>query len=78
MDVAYLRELAEEGAAIHSDPQPEREVCDGLLWALDEIDRLRAVALQHVPHSYEGDCPDELDRTRRDKNCPACGLLGDA
>lgn len=42
MDKEYLRELAEEGAAIHSDPQPEREVCDGLLWALDEIERLRA------------------------------------
>ena len=41
MDREYLRELAEEGAAIHNDPQPEREVCDGLIWALDEIERLR-------------------------------------
>ena len=48
MDKAYLRELAEEGAAIHSDTQPEREVCDGLLWALDEIERLRTAALDVI------------------------------
>lgn len=41
-----------------------------------ERDRLLSVALQYVPHAYEGDCPDELDRTRRDPNCPACKLLG--
>jgi hypothetical protein len=46
--------------------------------AMAEIERLRAVALEHVPHAYEGDCPDELDRTRRDRNCPACRLLGAA
>ena len=41
MDTKYLRELAEEGAALHSESQPEREVCDGLLWALAEIERLK-------------------------------------
>ena len=46
--------------------------------AMAEIERLRAVALLHVPHAYEGDCPDELDRTRRDRTCPACRLLGAA
>ena len=42
MDTEYLRELAEEGAGLHSENQPEREVCDGLLWALAEIERLHA------------------------------------
>lgn len=32
-----LRELAQEGAAMHSEEMPERQVCDGLLWALDEL-----------------------------------------
>ena len=44
--------------------------------AVGEIERLRAVALEHIPHKYEGDCPDELDRSRRDKTCPACLILG--
>jgi len=37
-----LRELAQEGAALHSEEMPERQVCDGLLWALAEIERLQA------------------------------------
>lgn len=41
-----------------------------------EITRLRSLALRHIPHAYEGDCPDELDRTRRDKGCAACQILG--
>lgn len=45
MDTKYLRELAEEGAALHSESQPEREVCDGVLWALAEIERLRGALL---------------------------------
>ena len=40
-----------------------------------ELVALRAVALQHIAHTYEGDCPDELDRSRSDKNCPACRVL---
>lgn len=44
-DALHLRGLAEEGAALHSAEQPEREVCDGLLWALSEIERLRGVLL---------------------------------
>ena len=36
-----LRELAKEGAALHSPNQPERLICDGLLAALDENKRLR-------------------------------------
>lgn len=57
----------------------ERERCALLenTWA-GEIALVRAVALEHVPHAYEGDCPDELDRTRRDRNCPACQILGAA
>ena len=42
----------------------------------DEIERLRAVALQHISHSYEGGCPDDLDQMLRDPNCPACQVLG--
>lgn len=38
-----LRDLAQEGAALHSEEMPERQVCDGLLWALAEIERLHAV-----------------------------------
>lgn len=41
-----------------------------------EIDRLRSVALQHISHSYEGGCPDDLDQMLRDPNCPACQVLG--
>ncbi len=37
-----------------------------------------AVALGEVQHTYQGDCPDELDRNRRDPECPACRILGDA
>ncbi len=44
MDTKYLRELAEEGAALHSEPtMPERQVCDGLLWALAERENLVTV-----------------------------------
>lgn len=45
MDIESLRELAEEGAALHNENQPEREVCDGLLWALAEVERLRGALL---------------------------------
>lgn len=55
MDKEYLRELAEEGAAIHSDPQPEREVCDGLIWALDEIERLRSALRGLLAFDLEND-----------------------
>ena len=43
---------------------------------LAEIDQLRSVALQHVLHAYEGDCPDENDKTLRAYGCPACLILG--
>lgn len=45
-----LRELAKEGAALHRLGQPEREICDGLLAALDENNRLRS-ALWHVQYT---------------------------
>jgi hypothetical protein len=41
-----LRELATEGAALHSPGQPEHTVCTGLLAALDEVERLRAQVKQ--------------------------------
>lgn len=31
-----------------------------------------------VDHLYDGDCPDQLDRTRRDPACPACQALDKA
>ena len=43
---------------------------------LNDNQRIRAVALQHVLHNFEGDCPDDNDSTLRDANCPACKILG--
>lgn len=40
-----------------------------------EREQLRALARDHVRHVFAGDCPDELDRSRRDPNCPACAVL---
>ena len=63
-------------------PADSAEEADGA-WvryedAMAALAQMRAVALEHMPHAYEGDCPDELDRTRRDSKCPACRLLGAA
>ncbi|MEY8688465.1 MAG: hypothetical protein AB9M53_01115 [Leptothrix sp. (in: b-proteobacteria)] len=41
-----------------------------------EVEALRADGVGHIPHKYAGDCPDVLDPTRRDPNCPACHLMG--
>jgi hypothetical protein len=48
----YLRELAEEGAALHSHGMPERTICDGLLAALDEVDRLRIHNQSTLDHEF--------------------------
>ena len=40
-----------------------------------EVERLRSVLLGHVPHVYEGNCPDRVDPTQRDSYCPACRIL---
>jgi hypothetical protein len=55
-----------------------RDSADAATEHQKEVLRLRAVALKHVVHAYEGDCPDELDRHRRDGNCPACQIMGAA
>ena len=43
--------------------------------ARTEVERLRSVLLGHVPHVYEGNCPDRVDPTQRDSYCPACRIL---
>jgi len=73
MDTTYLRELAEEGSAIHSEGQPEREVCDGLLWALAEIDRLKehAVVLAATAELVERErCAEIAEKTVCDTHLP--------
>lgn len=50
--LSELRELAHEGIAMHSETAPERLVCEGLLWALDEVYRL-GVALNHANDQTE-------------------------
>jgi len=51
---------------------------DALEAAQKDAARLRKlvpIAAAQIGHRYEGDCPDELDRSRRDQGCPACALL---
>ena len=40
-----------------------------------EVKRLLGVLLGHVPHTYEGNCPDSHDGTQRDPHCHACQIL---
>lgn len=67
-------------AAFVAACSPDRiaRLLDALEEAQRDAERVRAVALQAVSHTYEGDCPDSLDRNRRDPKCPACRILGDA
>jgi hypothetical protein len=64
-DALHLRELAEEGAALNSEEQPEREVCDGLLWALAEIERLRGIVPEVLERLNDELCA-ENERLRAD------------
>lgn len=43
-----------------------------------EIKALKDPSTEHVKHTFNGACPDLLDRHRRDPDCPACALLGAA
>ena len=53
--------------------QAMRQALEALTWLHDMAARGKA-----VDHLYDGDCPDELDRTRRDPACPACRALDKA
>lgn len=42
----------------------------------DEIVRkLMFVATGQLSHVYNGECPDPISPTSRDRNCPACAIL---
>ena len=46
---------------------------EALTWMHDMAEGGKA-----VDHLYDGDCPDQLDRTRRDPACPACKAMDKA
>ena len=46
---------------------------EALTWMPDMAEGGKA-----VDHLYDGDCPDQLDRTRRDPACPACKAMDKA
>ena len=61
----FVRDLERELAAATRERDEARA----------EVERLRSVLLGHVPHVYEGNCPDRVDPTQRDSYCPACRIL---
>lgn len=68
----YLRHVsAMTGEGLHA----KSDIAAELAWRDAEIERLRSVLLGHVPHVYEGNCPDRVDPTQRDSYCPACRIL---
>ncbi len=68
-----LRELAAEGVELHSEGQPEREVCDGLLLALVEIQWLRAELLrEHADHKETLADVDSLVAAERERCAKVC------
>ena len=59
------RDLAQQVAAAQNERDEARA----------EVKRLLGVLLGHVPHTYEGNCPDSHDGTQRDPHCHACQIL---
>jgi hypothetical protein len=41
-----------------------------------QVESLKKLALEQIPHRYEGDCPYKDDINARDPECPACKILG--